>query len=438
MKRNIEKHLLEWKQDASRKVLLLRGARQVGKTYTMRELGKTFPHFLEANFEEQPGIKLFFQNSLAPADICEKLSGFFGVPIKPGETLVFLDEIQACPEALRSLRFFHEKMPGLHVAAAGSLLEFALAEIPSFGVGRISSLYMYPMTFNECIREWEGEKLLELLQKAGPENPLDDTLHGKVLDKFRLYLILGGMPETVKTYAASRDLRACQAVIDDITAGFKDDFAKYKKRMPAAILMETFQAAAYQAGGKFKWSRISPEISAHTAKTALHLLQTAGLLYKVNHTAARGIPLGAQADPAKFKVILFDLGIHQRLLGLDLAGHLIAGFPDLVNKGSLAEVFAGLEYFANLPPRQPPQLHYWHREAKSSNAEVDYVIQDNERIIPVEVKSGVKGGMRSMNLFLKERNLPVGIRLSQENFGQFDNIRIMPAYAAGRLSAGGW
>lgn len=151
MRRYIDKYLLQWKQDPNRKALLVRGARQVGKTYSIRQLGKTFKNYLEINFEEEKPIKQFFLGSLAPETICQKLSAYFSVHIIPGETLLFFDEIQSCPQALSSLRFFREKMPDLHLAAAGSLLEFVLSEIPSQGVGRIHSLFMYPMSFDEFL-----------------------------------------------------------------------------------------------------------------------------------------------------------------------------------------------------------------------------------------------------------------------------------------------
>ncbi len=151
MKRFIDTHLLQWKQDPRRKVLLLRGARQVGKTYSIRELGKTFPYYVEINFDETPAIKELFTHSLSVQQIIERLAVVRGTPINPGETLLFLDEIQACPEALSALRYFQEKLPALHVAAAGSLLEFTLSEIPSMGVGRLHSLFMYPLSFLEYL-----------------------------------------------------------------------------------------------------------------------------------------------------------------------------------------------------------------------------------------------------------------------------------------------
>ena len=173
MKRAITNNLLQWKQEPERKVLLVRGARQVGKTYSIRELGNSFRHFLEVNFEEEPAVRAFFEDSLNPEGICQKLGAYFNVPIKSGKTLLFLDEIQACPNALKSLRFFHEKTPDLHVVAAGSLLEFAMNEMASFGVGRITSLFMYPMTFCEFLSVIYGEGLTDILLSCQLDQSVD-------------------------------------------------------------------------------------------------------------------------------------------------------------------------------------------------------------------------------------------------------------------------
>ena len=190
MKRDIEKNLLAWKKEDNRKVLLIRGARQVGKTYSARELGKTFKHYIEVNFEEERAVKQFFSGSLNPSAICQKLSVYYGIPIINGHTLLFFDEIQGCPEALSSLRFFYEKMPDLHVVAAGSLLEFAISEIPSHGVGRIRSLFMYPLSFNEFLRACKESGLIEMKSHANAENPLDDIFHQKLLDYVKIFYVI--------------------------------------------------------------------------------------------------------------------------------------------------------------------------------------------------------------------------------------------------------
>lgn len=200
MKRLIDEELNNWKNRKDRKVLLLRGARQVGKTYSIRILGKTFKNFLEVNFEENPHLGSFFKESLNPFEINEKLAFHFNQSIKPGDTLLFFDEIQACPTALKSLRFYYEKMPGLHVAAAGSLLEFAISEIPSFGVGRIESLYMYPLTFEEFLDAVGNSMMNQAIASASFDKPIDPVIHNRLLDKLKIFLVgtVNPVPVTLK------------------------------------------------------------------------------------------------------------------------------------------------------------------------------------------------------------------------------------------------
>jgi len=428
MERTIDNELTRWKDSKNRKVLLLRGARQVGKTYCIRKLGKSFKNFLEVNFEETPEIKTIFKKSLNPEYLCEKLAVYFKTSIKPGETLLFLDEIQACPEVLKSLRFFFEKMPELHVAAAGSLLEFALEQIPSFGVGRINSLFMYPMTFSEYLTASGDERLERFILNSSSSNPVEPVIHEKILEKLKIFQLTGGMPEVVRTYLEEKDFMLCQEVIDNILTTIKDDFAKYKEKFPVIRLEEVFDSIIYQLGNKFKYSNISPG-NPQVYKDALDLLVKAGLAYKIYHTAARGIPLGAQVNDKKFKVLILDTGIYQRVLGLDLSSYVISDFRSLINRGNLVELFVGLELIAHGSPRIHPQIHYWHREAKSSNAEVDYVIARKGKVVPIEVKAGSRGQMQSMHIFLSERNLDEGLRISSENFTTYDKIKTIPVYA---------
>lgn len=430
MKRTIDSALLNWKNDPDRKVLLLRGARQIGKTYSIRNLGKSFEYFLEVNFEEEKNIKNIFQDSLNPQLIIQKLAAYFAIPIIPAKTLLFFDEIQSCKEALSSLRFFYEKMPDLHVIAAGSLLEFALSEIPSQGVGRITSLFMYPMSLTEFLLEQNEDLLLEEVYKANSQKPIDTLLHKKLIEQYKIYQIIGGMPDIVQSYITHRNLLICQKKLDDLLLTLKDDFAKYKNKAPVSCLNEVFNSIVFQTGQKFKYSNIDSHSSFQVLKEALELLIKAGLAYKVIHSSAQGIPLGAQINHKKFKVILFDIGLHQRLLGLDLAHYLISDEFSMINKGSLAEAFVGLELIKYAPNHLNPQLFYWHREAKNSNAEIDYLIQKQEHLIPIEVKAGTKGQMQSMLLFFKTHSyIKKGIRVSLENFNTYDQIDIFPLYA---------
>ena len=434
MKRKLHDNLIEWKNDSKRKPLLMRGARQVGKTWLVRELGKSFRYFIEVNFEENKDASRFFKGDLNPSKIIEMLSVYYDTPVIPGETLIFFDEIQSCPEALSSLRFFYEKMPDLHVVAAGSLLEFAIEQLPSFGVGRISSLYMYPMTFNEFVAAIEGAGNVAQLKIPEGGIAIDPVFHAKFLDLFRTYSIIGGMPAVVKLYKEKRDLLGCQSVLDELLATFKDDFAKYKTRISQLKLFETLKSVTLQAGCKFMYTRIADTGPQTAYKQALDLLEMAGLVHKVYHTSGNGIPLGAEINAKKFKVLPLDIGLHQRMLGLGLNELLTDHMAVFVNKGSSAEIFTGLELCAAGASNSACQLYYWHREARSSNAEVDYLIQKGAAIIPIEVKSGTRGSMQSMSVFMSEHKSRYGIRLSLENCSRYHNIVVIPLYLAGGIA----
>lgn len=433
MKRRIDHFLRDWRGRSSRKSLLIRGARQVGKTYSVRQLGRTFEHFVEINFDETPVVGSIFEESLNPKPIVEWLTAYSVTPILPGKTLLFFDEIQACPKALSSLRYFHEKMPDLHIIAAGSLLEFALEEIPSQGVGRIESLFMYPMTFSEFAEAQDCGGMLDFVDRADSEKSFDLVFHKKLIERMRMYQLTGGLPAVVQAYLDTGDINRCMDVLDDLITTFEDDFGKYRSRVSVAHLSGVFHSIPSQSGGKFKYSNVDPIAQSRDIKAALDLLIKAGLVYKVTHTAARGIPLGAEAKPNRFKPLLFDVGIYQRLLGLDIPNHVIADNIDLVNKGNLTEVVAGLELVGHSNPRRHPSLFYWHRDKRGSSAEVDYVIQQGGRVVPIEVKAGATGKMRSMHMFLEERNLDCGIRVSLENFSHYGKIQTCPLYAMRRL-----
>lgn len=429
MKRLISKQLETWKNSNHRKSLLVRGARQVGKTWAIREVGQSFDHFLEVNFELDREVAGFFKESLEPEPLCKKLSAFYGKAVIPGKTLLFLDEIQACPNALRSLRFFYEKMPELHVAAAGSLLEFALKEIPSFGVGRIESLYLYPMSFHEFLLATGNERLIEITREATAENPLDEPLHNRMVDLVRTFQLIGGFPEVVNRYVETEDLLECQILLDDLLSTLRDDFSKYSGKIPTSRLEEVFQSVAKQSGAKFKYSNIHPELSTAQGKQALELLVLAGLAHKIVHSDAQGLPLGGQVNPKRFKVIPCDTGFYQRLSGLTLPPQLIVPDSKFINAGAVAEVFVGTELLSIGNPRVRQQLYYWHRERRGSNAETDYVVQLGNDVIPLEVKSGCRGSMQSMQRFLDTHPSPYGIRTAMEPFARYKNITVIPLYA---------
>lgn len=405
----------------------------MGKSTAIRNLARQFDHFLEINFEEQRNVHTLFDGDLDPQELCENLSVYYNVPIIPGKTLLFFDEIQACVPAISSLRFFYEKYPSLHVVAAGSLLEFALAEIPSFGVGRVRSVFMYPMAFEEYLWALDENALVDSIAKASPKNPLATPIHQKTLDLLKRFLVLGGMPEVLSHYVIHRNLLDATQLLDDLIVAFRADFAKYRDRVPSLLIGEVFQSVVQQAGGKFVYARAAEATQHRQIREALELLIMAGLVIPVTHTSANGLPLGAEANSRKQKMLTLDTGIFQRVLGLNVSDILFENEFEAVNKGAIAEQFVGLELLKSTSCYRQERLYYWQREAKSSNAEVDYLIQQEDRIVPIEVKSGKKGSMQSMRLFLKEKQASKDIRTSLENFSEVDQIEIRPLYAIGRV-----
>ena len=433
--RIVDHKLTGWKNDPDRKPLLLRGARQVGKSSTVKNLGKQFDYFFEINFEKKESIdaKALFEKTSSPRRICDELSVIYDIPIIPGRTLLFLDEIQACIPAISSLRFFYEEYPELHVIAAGSLLEFALQEIPSFGVGRIRSMFLYPFSFDEFLRAMNLNMLADAVQKSSPENPLSDAIHNKCLQQLLRFMLIGGMPKVVATYSRGGSLLQCQQALDDLTISLYDDFSKYKERVPTSRLREIFSSVIQQTGGKFTYSKASSDSNHGQIKESVELLELAGIVYPVTHSSANGLPLAAEMNTKHRKYLIFDTGIYQRFLKLDLGQLLNSKTLEQVNKGALAELFVGLELLKSAPCTNPIELYYWQREKSGSSAEVDYVVQTGADIVPLEVKSGTKGSMQSMFQFLSEKKSIYGIRCSMENFGTFQNVKIYPLYGVAKI-----
>jgi len=431
LKRLIDSHLLDWAKTKERKPLLLRGARQVGKSSAIRNLSGFFEHFLEVNFEMDADAYAVFTTHKDPLLIIERLTVLYRIPVIGGKTLLFLDEVQACPEAISCLRYFYEKMPGLHVVAAGSLLEFALSEIPSFGVGRIRSLFMFPFSFEEFLVALGEETLLGMIKKAGSTVPLDLPLHNKLERYLRTFLVLGGMPEVVSAYLRGKSLLETQAILDDLIVSFRSDFAKYKKRVPTGRIREVFESVVAQMGGKFVFAKGGSGLNLKQVKEALDLLILSGLVLPVIHSSGNGIPLGAETNPKKQKMLLLDTGLFQRILGLKISDVLISEDFSAVNKGALAELFVGLEWLKSQNPFHQENLYYWSKETGTGNAEIDYLIEVDGEVVPIEVKSSGTGSMQSMHVFLHQKNRKKGLRVSLENFGRTGNIDIIPLYAFG-------
>ena len=428
-KRIIDRYLSEWAARPEHKPILLRGARQVGKSTAVQHLGESFKFYVEINLEKQAYYTDLFKKDLDVKRIVPQLAAMCGIPIVPNETLLFIDEIQESQEAIMALRYFKEDMPGLHVIAAGSLLEFVLDDIPTFGVGRIHSMYMFPMTFDEFLLANGEQLLMEARNHAHADAPLPTPLHNKLVGLVRTFMLVGGMPESVAKWVQAHDFLQCQEVQDDIITGYEADFPKYKKKVDPQLMIATMRSAATQATKKFVYSRVPGEYKTAEVKKSLDLLIKAGILIPVTHTSGNGLPLGDEADEGIRKMLLLDTGLMLRLLNMTTgdtsaitAQILTATAADLVNKGPMAEMLAGLELLHYLSPNLHHDLFYWVRQAKNSTAEIDYLFSRNTQVLPFEVKAGVQGGMRSLWDFMREKKLHQAIRCSLENFGKFDYI----------------
>lgn len=428
--RHVDNYLAEWKDSSNRKPLLVRGARQVGKSSAIRHLGESFKYFVEVNLERQQSVKKLFGESLDVKKLCSQLSAIYNTPIIAGNTLLFFDEIQESERAIASLRYFYEDYPELHVIAAGSLLEFALKELPSFGVGRIRSLYMYPFSFDEFLEAQNLHMQIDFKQnQADCQHPLPEPLHQEMVAQLRSFYLVGGMPEAVKMWVKTADYRACTTVHNDILDTYQDDFSKYKTRISPLVLSQTLKSVALQAGEKFVYSQASDSAVSTAIKEALSLLTLAGIVTPVVHTAANGIPLGAEINPKFRKFLFLDVGLMQSLLGIEPAGTLLAGEVAFINKGGLSEMFAGLEFIKYGNYLKKAELYYWQRMERNAQAEVDYVISKNDKIYPVEVKASVSGSMQSMYKFIELKGCDYGIRISLEPFSCYGKVNVIPLYA---------
>lgn len=436
MNRTIEKHLVSWKTSPNRLPLLVRGARQVGKSFTIEKFGKEFfESCVTINFDLYPQFVTCFTGSLEPRDVCAAIAVVAGKEIVPGKTLLFLDEIQQCPRAIMALRYFYEKLPDLHVIGAGSLLEFALsAEEMRMPVGRVQYLFMYPLTFAEFSDATGQQPSLRAIAEQAPDLPYPDAIHNHLLSQLRGYLTTGGMPAVVREYCSSGNMSLCARIQAGIAQTYRDDFGKYATRAGVAMLQKVFAAVPKMVGRKFKYSVVDDTVHSRELKGALELLEKAGVVYRVKQTSGAGLPLEAGASERNFKVVFLDVGLMQNLCGL--SGELLAASDILaVHAGAVAEQFAGQELKAHADPYLQQGLYYWAREARTSNAEVDYLVPFGPRVLPLEVKAGKSGALRSLHLFLQEYKSPLGIRISQAN-QHFDNTLLsIPLYAISGLAA---
>jgi predicted AAA+ superfamily ATPase len=433
MKRLYDHYLSLWKHDSIRKPLLLRGARQVGKTYAVRKLGQTFERFIEINLEETPRAREIFEKDLIVERIMRDISLLTGQDIIAGKTLLFIDEIQLVPQAVLALRYFYEKVPQLHVIAAGSLLDFAIAQV-GIPVGRVQLMYMYPLSFIEFLAAMKEHQIIKEIMVHELGRELTTVIHEKILEYVAHYQVIGGMPATVENWQKNKNPHTCQRISSSILETYRHDFVKYAKRHQIKYLELLFKEVPRQLSQKFKYSDVEGEYRKRELAPALDLLETAGLTHKVHYSACQGFPFGAQTNPQDFKVIFLDIGLAETMLSLNLQDWFLDPLGTLVNKGAIVEAFVGQEMLVYADPFITTELFYWHRESPSSQAEIDYVIQQKDAIIPIEVKGGSGKTLKSMHLFLEShKQSPYGIRFSTNNYSLFEKLHSYPLYAIAKV-----
>lgn len=434
MKRDALQELIIWKTRINRLPLLLRGARQVGKSYLVQEFGaQHFENYVEINFEYQPEAKQYF-TSFDPLEIVNKIRLTQAATITPGKTLLFLDEIQECPEAITALRYFYEKMPQLHVIAAGSLLEFVFnQEKFRMPVGRVEYLFIKPLSFGEFLSARGFDTLRAHLNTITLKTPPEAVIHEKLLKLVREYMVLGGMPKAISTYLETSNINDVQRIQTSILTTYQDDFGKYAKSIEIRYLQSLFSRVPFLVSQRFFYKDVDPELRSRELKRALELLQKACIIHKSNAVSATGLPLKAQVNEKQFKLFFVDIGLVNRSNGLS-SSLLLEKDVILVNRGSIAEQFVAQELIAYSDPYAAPELYWWAREVQGSSAEVDFLTTKNTEILPIEVKAGAIGKMKSLKIFLEEKKSRYGIRLSQNVLGFDDQVLTVPLYLIEQLS----
>lgn len=422
---------MAWKNNPRRKPVIMKGARQVGKTHAVRQLGRHFDSMVEVNFELVTEAKSIFEKDLVPERIIWELGLHAKVPIIPGKTLLFLDEVQQAPQAILALRYFYEQMPELHVIAAGSLLDFALEEV-GIPVGRVGMLYVYPLSFMEFLAATDNAHFIEAILR---EQALSKLNHDKLLDLLGHYLAIGGLPEAVQAWAATKDPRASYEAQKQLIETYRLDFPKYAKKHQLPYLEILFSQIPHFIGDQFKYSAVHGEYKKRELAPCLDLLRRANVVHQVTHTAGNGIPLGAEVNLEHFKTIFLDVGISQALLGLDLDAWFLNPDKDFINQGTMAEAFVGQELLCYSPPKWKTDLYFWKREEAGAQAEIDYLYEYQGKVLPIEVKSGHGSTLRSLHQFLQTHpKAPRGIRFWSENYLLSENLDSRPLYAVATLA----
>jgi predicted AAA+ superfamily ATPase len=415
MDRDFQAVLDRWLASRRRKPLVLRGARQVGKTWLVRDLAKRSGRTLvEANFERNPEFARYFAAS-DPQVVFDELTMALGMDASSERSILFLDEIQAAPEVIAKLRWFAEELPELPVVSAGSLLEFALKDFGhSMPVGRIHYAVVEPMSFPEYLRARNQERILGHLIAWRPGLPISPATHEKATGWFDRYAMVGGMPEAVRADREGAYAAECRVIQRDLIQTYRDDFAKYSGRMDPRLLNDVLMAVVGSLGRKFVYSRVGEGVRHQQARHALELLAMARLCQIIPHSSANGLPLAAQTNQRLRKVALLDTGLAHGLWNTPAN----RGFPlrESVSpeiRGGVTEQLAAQQLRCSCAgPGQSSELFHWRREGGRAG-EIDFLAEISGQIVPVEVKSGAVGSMKSLHQFMRDKSLRFAVRLDR-------------------------
>jgi predicted AAA+ superfamily ATPase len=425
MKRLIEKKLIEWKTKKDRKPLLLVGARQIGKSYSVLEFGKAnYTNVVLFNFETSEALKRIFDIDLEPKRIIRDLEGFSRQTISPLNTLIFFDEIQACGKAITALKYFCEQAPDYHIIAAGSLLgSYLVKDFVSFPVGKVDRLVMYPMTFQEFLTETNPQMIPAIEEAYENNTPL--TLHEKALELFRTYLFTGGMPKAVLEWKERQEPVFVSAVHQEILSVYVGDMGKYSsptEQVKTRAVYDSLPVQLAKENKKFQYSLIGSNARAVHYELGLEWLNSAGLILKCQKTKKGELPVASYADLTSYKVYMSDVGLLNAKIGLP-AIVILSDKSQLAAeaKGAMTENYVMQEFVANgLVP------YYWESD---NRAEIDFVVQLNDKVIPIEVKAAENVKSKSLQVYVGKYSPAYSIRVSAKNFGFENNIKSVPLYA---------
>lgn len=418
-------NLVAWKNKQTRKPLIVYGARQVGKSWLIREFGKN--HFkgkiIEINLEKSKNLHSIFKPDFDVKRIVFELGLALNLNIVSGKNLLFIDEIQACPEALGSLRYFFEEMPDLHLIVAGSLLDFEFRNQP-FPVGRVEIMNLFPMTFYEFLKARNKQNLVQLLETNYNEVP--EGVEKYFEEDFNLYLIVGGMPECVKYFTEKNDLQVVKSIQDDLLYSYEQDFKKYQPSINSDCLLDILENGTKYIGNQIIYTKLSERFTSPTVKKGVDLLRTARLLNPVANVSISSLPLTAAGK--QFKLFFLDVGLLLRKSNLDYVNLYLKKELSAAFQGMLSEQFVAQQ----LVTQTDQKVFYWARTESGASSEVDFVVLKDNKIVPIEVKSGKSGSLKSLHYLLdKNPTIEKAIVFSQAKRGKIDKIDFVPIYWAG-------